>query len=636
MKHLLLALLITALTALSPAFAEEKIESFASDIRINEDASLNVIETITVRAEGREIRRGIYRDFPTAYKDKRGNRYRVGFDVLGVTRDGMPENYVVESKANGKSVRIGNADVFLPTGEYTYRIEYRTTRQLGFFEDFDELYWNVTGNGWGFPIYHAESTIRLPGRATALEVAAYTGYQGNSGHDYSIVSKSGGTIKVTTTRRLAPSEGFSVAVSWPIGFVQRPTASDNATNFIRDNISTATAVFGLLVVFAFYYQAWNRRGRDPEAGAIFPRFEPPENFSPAATRFVSKMAYDRKAFAAALINMAVKGFLTIEEEGKNFVLRKVEASTANLTPGEHKIASRLLGSQSSIELDNENHVEIGNAITGFRESLQGEYETKYFVTNRAYFFMGLAITAIVIIATIALSRNASPEATGSAFFLAGWTAVVAMILFKAGRAWQAVRRGLGSTIGNLFSAIILTGMAVAFVFGQLFTATFLASEINYLTTGAVFGLIIANAVFYYLLKAPTKLGREMMDEIEGFKLYLSTAEKHRLDAMNPPDKTPELFEKYLPFALALDVENEWSEQFSSVLSRAGQDPGEYQPSWYHGSRWNRVGHGNFASAIGASVATAVASSATAPGSSSGSGGGGFSGGGGGGGGGGGW
>ncbi len=145
-----------------------------------------------------------------------------------------------------------------------------------------------------------------------------------------------------------------------------------------------------------------------------------------------------------------------------------------------------------------------------------------------------------------------------------------------------------------------------------------------------------NALFYHLLKAPTLTGRKIMDQIEGFKLYLSVAEKERLNLLNPPEKTPALFEKYLPFALALDVENAWSEQFAEVLAQAGTETQPYSPVWYSGSSWDSFHTSRFTNSLGSSFASAISSSSSPPGSSSGSGGGGFSGGGGGGGGGSGW
>ena len=150
MRAFLFALL--ALIVLNSAVqAEERIEQFTSDARVNVDGSVDVTETISVNAESRQIRRGIFRDFPTTYTDRKGLRVIVGFEVISVKRDRQPESYTIEGLSNGKRIRIGSAEVFLDPGIHVYEIQYRTTRQIGFFADYDELYWNVTGNGWTFP-----------------------------------------------------------------------------------------------------------------------------------------------------------------------------------------------------------------------------------------------------------------------------------------------------------------------------------------------------------------------------------------------------------------------------------------------------------------------------------------------------
>jgi uncharacterized membrane protein len=156
----------------------------------------------------------------------------------------------------------------------------------------------------------------------------------------------------------------------------------------------------------------------------------------------------------------------------------------------------------------------------------------------------------------------------------------------------------------------------------------------------VIGLFAAglflNILFYRLLKAPTLLGRRILDQIDGFKLYLGVAEKDRLNLENPPERTPQLFERFLPYALALGVEQAWCEQFAAVLAAAGAGGIEYRPSWYSGASWTGISSTTFATSMSHSLSNAISSASTAPGSSSGGGGGGSSGGGGGGGGGGGW
>ena len=149
-------------------------------------------------------------------------------------------------------------------------------------------------------------------------------------------------------------------------------------------------------------------------------------------------------------------------------------------------------------------------------------------------------------------------------------------------------------------------------------------------------MAITTIFFAAIMKRPTLRGRKLLDEIMGFEDYLDIAEKHEMELRNPPDKTPELFETYLPFALALGVDQSWSEKFSRVLKDAQLGDGSpYQPTWYNGS-WDRFNISTATTGITHSLNSAVAHSVSPPGSSSGGGGGGFSGGGGGGGGGGGW
>jgi len=635
----LLVFVVGVLLWASTVSAEERITRFSSDITINQDASLLVTETIAVRAEGRKIRRGIYRDFPTTYEDRMGNRIRVRFEVLEVRRNDVPEPWSIENLSNGVRVRIGSADRFLDTGAHVYAITYRTTRQLGFFDEYDELYWNVTGNGWGFPIDEVTATVRLPAGAQIVQEAAYTGRQGGRGTDIDVTTLADARI-YRTTRTLAPGEGLTIAVAWPKGYVTEPGSADRAQWFLDDNAATGIALIGTALVFAYYLLVWRRFGRDPESTTIIPRFTPPTGLSPAATRFIRLMSFDKKAFSAALINMAVKGYLSIDEKGDSYYLRRqAEATLADLANGERRIAKRLLLTADSILLDNKNHKQLSKSVRSLRESLVVEYEKAHFQRNTLFFIPGLLLSVSVILLTAAVGG-------GAAIFTGLPLAVVCgIIVFIVLHFW-------GDDSDPTFKPIpfrtLPTSRIAVFALQIGFFAVFMgfsgfgavglqiiASPLQSLSFALLGGL---NVLFFFLLKRPTLAGRSIMDEIEGFRMYLSIAEEQRLNLLNPPDKTPELFEKYLPYALALDVENEWGEKFSAILAAAStsRDEAGYRPRWYRGSAW-RPGHtGAFSSSLGASLSSAVASSVRAPGSSSGSGGGGFSGGGGGGGGGGGW
>ena len=620
----------------APLSAAEVIRSFTSDIWIEADGSLKIREQIAVTSEGREIRRGIYRDFPTDYTDAAGHRYRVAFDVESVTRAGRPEPYNTERYGNGVRLYIGSRDVLLRPGAHEYAITYRTTRQIGHFDGFDEIYWNVTGNGWVFPVEEAIARIHLPPGASLLQYSAYTGYQGEQGTAYRAEEFSGG-IAFLTTRPLAPTEGLTVAVAWPEGFIPRPTGATRLGYLLSDNRILLIGGIGILLLLAYYLPIWWRVGRDPAPGTIIPLYSPPAGYSPAAMRYIRKMGFDDKTFSAAILSMAVKGYLTIEEEAAGtYTLRKKDEGAA-LSLGEKAIARHLFaGGVDEIALQKANHSKIAKARNGLRNWLRTEYEGVHFRTNRKHFYYGVAIS-LVIFALMILFAPDPVFALFISLWLTIWTIGVYFIFRLGLRAWMGFLAG--RSIARGIGAILTTVMFLPFLGGEIVGLSILVDAIS--LSGAVIFLIIEiiNLGFYHLLKAPTSFGRQVMDRFAGFADFLSVTEADRMNFFNPPERTPELFEAYLPFAIALDVENEWAEQFSKVFADIDAEAAKkngYRPAWYHGTRFNPGNLEGFSTAFGQGFTSAISAASRAPGSSSGSSGGGSSGGGGGGGGGGGW
>jgi hypothetical protein len=624
----------------APAHADERINDYKSDITVARTGTLTVTETINVTSEGEQIVHGIYRDFPTTYTDKNGRTVRVRFDVLQVTLDGHDEPYDVESIDAGKRIKIGDKDVTIDPGQHIFAITYETDRQIGFYKDYDELYWNVTGNFWMFPIDHAEAIIHLPPSAQIKQRAYYTGAAGSHDSFARVKSQTGNTIDIDTTVSLNENEGLTVAVGFSKGAVLPPTEAELRADFIRDNAGTIAAVFGVLVLLIYFLVTWYEYGRDPKRGTVIPLFAPPKDFSPAAVRFVWHMKYERKAFAASLIDMAVKGYLKIEQEGSIYTLRRTgkDAFEAGLSTGERAMGEKLFAGTDTLVLSQDNHDAVSGAISALKTTLSREDERVYFINNTGWLTGGVAIL-ILTACTAAVLSNAPGGGAALLVPFAGIAVILGLIVHWMYVAWQSVTSGVGSLMSNLWQAISMT------IFGFIFFGAFgigfsdLASGFPLISAGALAIGAVLCVVFYRLLKAPTLLGAKILDEIEGFRLYLNTAEKDRLEMLNPPQVTPEVFEKFLPYAIALDCENTWSKKFEAEAAAAGTVPhtsgGYYTPLWYSGGNYSNFGTG-FATALGTSLAASAASAAVAPGSSSGSGGGGFSGGGGGGGGGGGW
>jgi len=610
--------------------AAEIIEEYNSDMRVHADGSMLVSERIRVRAEGRQIKRGIYRDFPTDYTDARGNAYRVDFDVVSVTRDGADEPFHTQRQDNGVRVYVGQQDVFIPSGVYDYMITYLTNRQLGFFDDHDELYWNVTGNGWVFPIQVARAVVTLPpGVPTdTLRVEAYTGPQGARGRKYRAGVEASGVAQFTTTQALAPREGFTIVVTWPKGFVTEPDAGQKLGFLLRDNLNLLVGAIGLAAVLVYYLMVWRAVGQDPETGVVIPHYQPPAGYSPGSARYIRRMGYDHKTFATAVVNLAVKNALAISEDDDEFTLTRKNSDGIELAPGEGALYSRLFAGSDVLTLKNANHKRVAAAITAHHNSLSRDFEKTYFNANRVWLVPGLLVSIPTVIGYLYLSHY--PEREMPAMFVTG------MILFMVWRAYQAVRRASGWASVRILLPMVVAVILMFFIGGQFLSAAqLLLAELPLGSVVLAGALVLINIVFYQLMKAPTLAGRKLLDRLAGFREYLQVAEQDELNLKNPPRMTPQLFEAYLPFALALDVEQRWGDRFAREFENL-QNSDHYQPSWYRGRRWDSHGVSGMSRALGGSLASAISSSSVAPGSSSGSGGGGSSGGGGGGGGGGGW
>jgi hypothetical protein len=551
------------------AGADERILEFHSDITIKQDGWIEVTETIRVRAEGERIRRGIYRDFPTEYFDKLGNRYVVDFQPYAVLRNDAREPFKVVEYRNGVRTYFGRSDRFIDHGVHTYHFRYRASRMLGFFEQHDEFYWNVTGFDWAFPIYRGSATVRFDFDVPAGSITTdgYTGPYGSNRKDFASHVDADGVAYFEANAPLGPLNGLTIVVMWPKGLVTEPTVLDRATWILKDNVGLVILLLGFVGVLAYAIPVWNRYGKDPEEGVLVTRYVPPQGFSPASLRYIRQMYYDDKTMTTAILSLAVKGYLRINDLGSTHTLFKLEPGpdAPPLATGEAELYEALFKDGKRVVLEQDNHALLGGARAEHRSSLVKDYKKHYFRINSL-----LNLPSILI-------------------------------------------------------ALAATGLA--FIVGGRLSIPMIAVIVVMLLTVALFGVI---------MRRPTPRGRKVLDEMLGFRDYLEVAEKDEMNLRNPPEKTPQLFEAYLPFALALGVEQEWAEKFASVLeSIRGPDGSGYQPTWYSGS-WDSSRISSNIGSVSSGLGSAISSSVTPPGSSSGGGGGGFSGGGGGGGGGGGW
>jgi uncharacterized membrane protein YgcG len=563
----LLAMLVLAPAVALAQPAAEQINRFDVLVQVERNGDIVVTETIDVTSLGQEIRRGIFRDLPR-YFERDGVRYATRYDVLSVTRDGEEEPYDTDTEGNALRIIIGDEDVFLENGPHRYELRYRVANQVRYFDNYDEIYWNATGNYWSFPIERARATIVLPRSARIAQTAAYTGPLGGSGDDFSYRVE-GMRHVFEATRPFAAGEGLTVAVGFAKGAVDPPSAADEGALWWQRYGALGLLLASLGGLFVFLYRGWDRVGRDPLKGPVFPRYEAPRGYSPAAVHHIyHRGVQGHRALIATLMNLAVKGRLEIDASDKKetTLTEKSTGPSPDVTDEDRALEARIFAGGPTKTLGKKVDTGFTSAYSAFTQSLGRHYGGAYFRWNIAYTIFALILSMIIFVFVVV----------------------------------QTVNWSIWHTIGLLLLAAM-------------------------------------NAAFMYFMPAATPKGQEVRTEIEGFKLYLETAEKLQLNAVQPgsdapPPMTTERYEKFLPYAVALGVEEPWTKHFERLIP---EEAARYQPAWSTGHFSGSRSFAGVSSALVANMSSGV-TSAMPSSSGSGSGGGGSSGGGGGGGGGGGW
>jgi hypothetical protein len=369
------------------------------------------------------------------------------------------------------------------------------------------------------------------------------------------------------------------------------------------------AWLGTLIGIAILAAAWARVGRDPKGGAIYPRFEPPAGLSPAAARFIRQQGFDDGCLTAAILSMAVKGALTIRETGKGLLGRATYAlqpqgrTGRRLSRGEVAAYLALFAEDDApldLKPDKKNGARVDRARAALQKALRDEHVDATFRRNARERVAATGAGAVLTAGMILYGANGSwvPVAlwAGAALAVAVVVNALAGLIDRPKRIFGAVV--VIALLGWFCRELIGTVASDAQLGGLLSSMAMRSTAL----AGGAFG--IAAALFGRIMGAPTRSGRRLLDELEGFGLYMKPAEEDRLDKLHPPERTPELFERLLPYAVALGLAQQWAAKFASVL--AGADA----PSWYRGSdRFDTAGFGaNLGSAVGAAKPPAQRSS----------------------------
>jgi hypothetical protein len=506
MRSTYIILLLLSLFVTAPADAQDfTINTFHSNITIHRDSSFVVRETIEVTFH--RPRHGIYRDIPFRYRDDLGKIITTPTKVFSVVDGaGKKWNTRVSRTGNQLNVQIGDANRFVD-GRQTYVITYQVENAILFFDDHDELYWNVTGNNWKATIQEAAADvdIKAKNKSRKLWASGYTGLFGSRESDCTIET-SDNRGKFLTLKVLRPGEGLTIAFGWDKGLIAPPSSWKRlewAANLGENWVF-------LLPLFSLLYMAnlWYRRGRDPRVReAVSVTYEPPtfesRSLTPAEVGTLVDEKFDPRDLTSSIVSLAVKGYLSIEETKKegllfettDYYLRKLKEPDSNLGPFEIELIKSLL----PLSLPGVHVSELKNKfytnLRALKKILYRELvRKKYFATN--------------------------PESVRNSYSIIGFL----IIVFGgfAGAFLSPFSPGKG------IFAFLLTGLPLL--------------------------------AFSRFMPAKTKTGASAYMDILGFQEFMNRAEKDRLERMGDKD----LFSRFLPYAIALNVTDNWAKAFEGI------------------------------------------------------------------------
>jgi uncharacterized membrane protein YgcG len=533
---------------------QEKITSFKSDIYVLTDGTLLVKEVIEILSEQKEIVHGISREFPTKYSYNGILQYVVGFNVISVTHNDTKTYYHIENYDNGKVIYIGHENIVIPPGTHTYTIVYETNRQLGFFENFDQLYWNVTGNGWRLPIDKVEARFFLPKEfpdsSDSIFAKGYMGFQNEKDQNYTCnINKK--YIEFSTNYYLKPYQGLTCIVQFPKGLVFEPSKYQKCLWFIRDNI---VLILLLLLILLWMYGLVSAYLKN-KPGLIVPLFYPPANMAPSTIGFMISKKFKSLFLSADILDLSIRGFIDIKQiSKKHYTLVRLEQPNNKMNEYDELLLQKIFGKKKIIDINKKYNNSMAIALKHCENNIINEVKL-YTDENLYYWKMSLLFWLLILYLAVQTLVNK-----------------------------------------NLF----------------LFQITLIV-------------FLIKSKHFFLVY---TKDGRKIQDAIDGFKLYLVQTEPKHMNIIDKlPTKTPELYEKYLPYAIAMGIEKKWKSQFSSLFKNISNKQFSYIQKFIKKPKGMISIH---------SFSNTISSASTPPGSYFGSGSGSGSGSGGGGGGGGGW
>ncbi|MCD9096094.1 DUF2207 domain-containing protein [Luteimonas fraxinea] len=514
------ALLLLACLAL-PAWAQERILRHDVDVRVLADGRLDVTERIELRAEGRTFRHGLVRDLPVRDRDPYGDVVVTDLEMQDVLRDGRVEPWRIERVGRVLRLRTGDAGHLKVPSQPVYTLHYRTTRQPLFGDTRDALSLDAIGSDQSVPVEQGSVTVTLP-RAVAVDTLRAEGITGATGRDFHVSLSAAGTARWTLTQALQPHTGLHVRLAFPKDVIAAPTSRQRALWWLQDNAGLLVALVGLLVLAAYCVLRW-RRVRHPQTpGAAPERHEPPTGFSPAGLRYLRRMRYDARSFAADLLASAVDDHLCLHRTPQGartgWRIERTHAGAHTLPTMEQRaqLTALLPEPDDAVDLRSREQARVAQACKAHELALRKRFVPALFRAHGGS-----------ILGALAIALAASVPALWLAWHSPSLPATVLVVILMAP---------------------MLLGFAL-------------------------------------LVRAPTTEGRQLLAHAEGLRRHLAggaKAGRRHGDAPAMSTLDAARYVRLLPYAVALDVEDAWTKAFAATVGDDKAIEAVAGIAWYRG------------------------------------------------------
>ncbi len=569
----------------------EHILLFDAQAGFAPEGVMTINEHIQLRSTGDRIERGIFRTLPLTWKRQDGKFFSVNYQINQVWRDGKPEPYSLIKDGDILTIRIGSANQLLSPGLHNYVIQYEIDNHFSRFPDWDELYWNVTGNGWAYDIDKARFSLQLPDSSEFLDnngkdsrlqsIDVYTGTVGEKGHNAKILADG----SVETLQPLRTGEGLTVAYTWPrsiLSLAPAPQSTYPLLHLLLPSSETKILWMPVLVIALFYLFWWCRYvlAAKLKMPAVIPLYSVPEGITPGYIRYINHGKYDVFGFSSDILNLVAKRYLDITQTNKQsnkqkplkqrsvnkqWLARRPKGNNSPLNIDEKQLLNNLFSSISGpIDLSHSYHKTLQKAYETLSKKYEGERKKLFLNIYGIRFYIGLLILLIPIICANAFSLLTALVTIPTALLLLLGGSLLFLFIkqlldpsrFSKIKGWIAPFFAL--TIGSLslyvgiriFMAIPLTEMPAGYA-------------------GALISAILLALILRKISPRHTQLGLNDLALAKGLKMYLGTAERYRYQALYPPEQIVSHFEKMLPYALALGVGKTWANTFAQYLETTG-------------------------------------------------------------------